>query len=151
MLRTSLAIFLVAGIALVAVGATYLSADEFMPYHARAIDAAWSDLDADYRGLMLGFLKGLGAGALIAGLAIVFMTASSFTATVRPYRLLLPLVANGYSLLLCYATYTVSVSTPGNPPLQLTLLLVGACVLATLLLMRAARKREAGAEGAGVE
>ena len=136
MLRVSLAIFLVAGIALLAVGVTYLSADEFMPYHSRAIDAEWHELGDNYQGLILGYLKGLGAGALVAGVSIVVMAAAGFRTTARRYRVLLPLVATSYSSLLCYATYTVSVSTPGDPPLRLTLLLVGACALASLLFIR---------------
>ena len=132
--RFSLFLFAIVGLGLFLMGCLYLSLDEFMPYHAEALQKDWSALEPNSQGLILGLLKGLGGGAFICGLAILFMTGSSLRKTPRPFIVLLPLTAIGYSALLCYATFTVYVKTPGDPPLLLTFALFAASVLASLAL-----------------
>ena len=132
--RFSIFLFAVVGLVLFLLGCLYLSLDEFMPYHAEALQKDWGALDPNSQGLILGLMKGLGSGACISGFAILFMIASSLRKTPRPFIVLLPVTAVGYSALLCYAIFTVYVRTPGNPPLLLTVALVAAGVLASLAL-----------------
>lgn len=134
MVKISLAIFLLLGLSLLSVGGLYLSIDEFMPYHSEAVQADWSELDVNLQGLILGLLKALGGGAFVAGFATVYMAFASLRNSTEPYRVLLPSVSTGYSALLCYATYTVQMSTPGNPPLGLTGILVASGLVASALL-----------------
>ncbi len=141
--KLSLAIFIVLGLSLLSVGVLYLSLDEFMSYHSEAIQTDWSDLNNNYRGLILGLLKALGGGAFTAGFATVFMAVVSLRKSVRPFMVLLPTVATGYSILLCYATYTVHTNTPGNPPLLLTGLYVAMGVFASTLLVMSQRTQPA--------
>ena len=140
MFRFSLFLFAIVGLGLFLLGCLYLSLDEFMPYHAEALQKEWGALDANSQGLILGLLKGFGSGACISGFAILFMIASSILKSPRPFIVLLPLTAVGYSGLLCYATYTVYVRTPGNPPLVLTAALFATGVLASIALTIAQRK-----------
>ena len=133
--RFSIFLFAIVGLALFLLGCLYLSLDEFMPYHAEALETDWSVLDPNFQGLILGLLKGFGSGACVSGFVILFMVASSLRKTPRPFIVLLPLTAVGYSALLCYATFTVYVRTPGNPPLLLTVALVAVGVLASLALI----------------
>ena len=132
--RFSIVLFAIVGLGLFLLGCLYLSLDEFMPYHAEAIQKDWGALDPNSQGLILGLLKGFGGGACISGFAILFMIASSLRKSPKPFILLLPLTTIGYSALLCYATFTVYVKTPGTPPLLLTVALVAAGVLASLAL-----------------
>lgn len=134
MSRLAIALFAIVGISLFLTGCLYLSLSEFMPYHAEALQVEWHSLDANLQGLILGLLKGLGSGAFVAGAAILWMVGDSLRESPRPYFVLLPFVATSYSALLCFATYTVYTSTPGNPPLLLNLVLVIASVLASLAL-----------------
>jgi len=76
-------------------GIMYLRAPEFMPYHSEAIQLEWSELHPDYQGLFLGFLRGLGAEALISRVTIVFMAVIMIRGRVQPYLLLLPAVSIG--------------------------------------------------------
>ncbi len=140
--RLSLFAFAVHGIALLALGTVYLATDEFMSYHAAAIAAEWRDLDGNLRGLLLGMLKGLGGGAMTAGFAVVYMAAASLRQCGRPYRTLLPATAILYSSLLCYATYTVSANTPGEPPLFWSGVLVAVSVLAGVTLRLSESRRQ---------
>ena len=105
-----------------------------MPYHAEALQLEWDNLDANFQGLILGFLKGLGSGAFVAGTAILWMAGKSLRESPQPFVVLMPFVAISYSSLLCFATYTVHTNTPGNPPLLLNFVLVVASVLASLAL-----------------
>ncbi len=132
--RFSLFLFAIVGLGLFLLGCLYLSLDEFMPYHAEALQKEWGALDANSQGLILGLLKGFGSGACISGFAILFMIGSSLRKMPRPFIVLLPITAVGYTALLCYATFTVYVRTPGNPPLLLTVALFAAGVLASLTL-----------------
>ena len=141
MYKTSLSLFGLLGIGLIALGLLYLSAEQFMPYHSQAVAADWVDLEPGFRGLILGLIKGLGAGAFIAGAATIFMVVASLNEGPRPFLLLMPLVAIGYSTLLGYATYTVQTSTPSNPPLLLNVLAIAAAILASVLLLLSQRNQ----------
>ena len=134
MFRLSIALFAFVGLSLLLVGCVYLSLSQFMPYHAEALQLDWNSLDANFQGLILGFLKGLGSGAFVAGTAVLWMAGKSLRESPRPFVVLMPFVATSYSSLLCLATYTVYANTPGNPPLLLNFLLVVASVLASVAL-----------------
>ena len=134
LINFALLLFAGIGLSLCAVGLIYLVSEEFIPYHSAAIQADWSELGQNEHGLILGLIKGLGSGALIAGSAAVYMAVASMRRSPAPYVTLLPLVAVGHSGLLCYATFFVATSTPGNPPLLPTAGLAGLGVLATGLL-----------------
>ncbi len=129
MLKASLWLFVVLGTVLLGVGLVYLTRGEFMPYHSRALQIEWSGLSPNYQGLLLGMLRGLAAGQVIAGLATLLMAVASLRRSARPYLVLLPVVCLGYSVLITYATYIVASRTPGEPPLSfgvITILLAGA-------------------------
>ena len=132
--KFSVFLFAIIGLSLFLTGCLYLSLDEFMPYHAEALQEDWNTLGENYQGLILGLLKGLGSGAFVSGLAILIMVGISLKKSPTPFLVLLPFIAIGYSALLCYATLTVFLSTPGNPPLFHTIALVAASIMATLAL-----------------
>ncbi len=132
-------LFALVGLSLFLLGCLYLSLDEFMPYHAEALQKDWGALAPNDQGLILGLLRGLGGGAFVSGFAILFMITSSLRKTPKPFILLLPFTAICFSALLCYATFTVYVRTPGHPPLLLTVALVAASVLASLALVTSQR------------
>lgn len=132
--RLSVSLFAIVGLSLFLTGCVYLSLDQYMPYHAEALQIDWDSLQPNYQGLILGFLKGLGSGALVAGFSILFMVNTSIRKDPRPFLVLLPVTAISYSALLCYATYTVHIRTPGNPPLLLTVALAVTSIVASIAL-----------------
>lgn len=138
--KFSIVLYALVGLSLFLTGLVYLTTDEFMSYHGQALQLDWSELTPELQSLILGFLKGLGSGALIAGSAVLLMAGASLKTDPRPYVVLLPVIAIGYSALLCYATYTVYTSTPGQPPLALNLVLVATSVLASALFVRSHRE-----------
>ena len=98
-------------------GGIYLFTDEFMSYHADAIETGWGGLESNYQGLFLGLQRGLGAGAFTSGVALVALSVMAFLKGIHHYRCALALVALVYSCLLTYAMYTVYSLTPAVPPL----------------------------------
>ncbi len=139
MFKFSISIFGLLGLSLFLIGCLYLSLKQFMPYHAEALQIGWSDLGPNYQGLILGLIKGLGGGAFVAGFAILIMVGASLRKKPQRFLVLLPFVAVGYSILLCYATYTVHASTPGNPPLLLTIVHVAMGVVASVTFVLSQR------------
>ena len=135
MYRLALAIFVVIGAVLFGLGLLYLTLDEFMPYHADALQTRWQDLQPNYQGFILGALKALGGGALVAGFATLYMAVMLLRSTTDAYAVLLPLIPTGYSSLLAYATYTVYTRTPGSPPLLLTVLLAAMALIGSVLFV----------------
>ena len=130
--KLSIFLFAIVGVSLLLTGCLYLSLDEFMPYHAEALQKDWKSLGTNYQGLILGLVRGLGSGAFVSGLAILIMVGNSLRKSPAPFLLLLPVTATSYSALLTYATLTVAMSTSGDPPLLLTIALVAASILASL-------------------
>jgi hypothetical protein len=61
------------GAGLAAQGARYLIASQFMHYHQEVVQERWSQLQPGERRLMLGLLKGFGAGMFCLGLGIIFI------------------------------------------------------------------------------
>jgi hypothetical protein len=59
---------------LAAQGARYLIASQFMDYHQDVVHERWSQLQPGERRLMLGLLKGFGAGMFCLGLGVIFIT-----------------------------------------------------------------------------
>jgi hypothetical protein len=148
MFKFAMSVFGLLDLSLFLIGCIYLSLNEFMPYHAEALQVSWADLNPNYRGLILGLIKGLGGGAFVAGVAILFMVGVSVRKSPQPFLVLLPIVAIGYSTFLCYATFTVYTSTPGNPPLLLTVLNIPAGVVASIALILSQRHKS-GAHSIG--
>ena len=143
MFKTAITLFVFVGISLLVTGGVYLSADEFMPYHSRALQVEWQGLEPNFQGLILGFLKGLGGGAFVAGGSILWMARTTLSRDSRSFDLLMPFVAVSYSALLSYATYTVYTSTPGKPPLVASFVLVATSLLASAMLVHSRRNNPA--------
>ena len=69
----AVAAYCLVGIGLAAQGLRYLVASQYMHYHADVIQERWSQLKPTEQRLMLGLLKGFGAGMLCLGLTVVFV------------------------------------------------------------------------------
>ena len=134
MLKASLWLFVFLGASLIGTGLIYFTRSEFMPYHSQALQVEWSALPPHYQGLLLGMLKGLAAGQIVAGLATLLMSAMSLRGSARPYVVLLPVVCLGYFLLITYATYIVASRTPGEPPLSFGVVAILLATAASVML-----------------
>ena len=94
----------IVGFALVFQGLRYLLAVEYMPYHALAVGAPWDDLAPLHQTLILGLLRGFGAGALAVGLAVLGLVVGPLRAGVSWARPIAAGVALLYTGSLVYVT-----------------------------------------------
>ncbi len=76
--RIAFGCYLVPALTLLAFGVRYLTASEFMPYHAAALEREWADLLPNEQGVMLAALRGGGGGFFIGGTAIVLLLTIPF-------------------------------------------------------------------------
>jgi len=91
-----LTMFCALGLLFLFVGSVCLLTNEFMPWHAAAIETTWQELDRNYQGLYLGFLKGLGAGAFSVGMMLIAMSVQSCLQGLNRYKY--SLIASGLAL-----------------------------------------------------
>lgn len=113
----ALLLYAFVGLGFTSLGVVYLATDEFMAYHADAVGSSWAQLDAGLQGLLLGLIRGLGAGAFSCGVALIALSCLSWQKGVHHYRGVLALIAIGFSSFLAYAMFTVYSMTPAEPPI----------------------------------
>lgn len=117
------------GLALLIQGIRYIGATAFMPYHSAVIAAPWDSLGPSHQTLILGLLKGFGAGSFCVGLAIILMTLIPFGAGSKWSRWAIPTVAATYTGALVYVTKFALL--PGATPIAVSLTLLGCVVVAS--------------------
>ena len=116
------------GTALLLQGVRYIVATSFMPYHSEVIATPWASLGQNHQTLILGLLKGFGAGSFCVGLAIILMAFIPFRRGQTWSRWALPAVAGTYTGSLVYVTKLALV--PGATPIAVSLALFGCVVIA---------------------
>jgi hypothetical protein len=110
-------------------GVRYISATAFMPYHSAVIGAPWDGLSQSHQTLILGLLKGFGAGSFCVGLTIILMTLIPFRAGSEWSRWAIPTVAATYTGALVYVTKFALL--PGANPIAISFALLGCVVVAS--------------------
>ena len=66
--KLALVLFAIVGVSHIIFGIVYVTASEFMPYHAQALNVDWNMLGENYKTLFLALIRLAGAGGLVAGL-----------------------------------------------------------------------------------
>jgi hypothetical protein len=94
----------VVGLGLAAQGLRYLVASQYMHYHADVVQERWSELKPTEQRLMLGLLKGFGAGMFCLGLSTVFMALGPLRDGAYMAHWFLAFLAIGYTALLVHVT-----------------------------------------------
>jgi hypothetical protein len=96
--------YCIVGVGLAAQGLRYLVASQFMHYHADVIQERWGQLEPNEQRLMLGLLKGFGAGMLCLGLSLVFVALGPLRDGAYMAHWFLPIFAISYTALLVHIT-----------------------------------------------
>lgn len=130
-------------------GIVYVTADEFMSYHAGALSTNWAGLDPNYQTLLLALIKLAGAGGIVAGAVNLTLVMYFFKKPYRSLVLLAPFSAVVFQSFTHYVVYQVSANTPGTPPLFLVTM--GSCTLlvALPLFLKSALEEYRSSRGAG--
>ena len=141
--KLALVLFAIGGISHIIFGIVYVTASEFMPYHAQALNIDWNELGENYKTLFLTLIRLAGVGGLVAGL--VNLTLISYLYHRVESRLIWLLIASGliFQSMLNYAVYCMYVNTPGDPPLLMVSIGSLTFIIATILLLAGFRGQHA--------
>jgi hypothetical protein len=118
--------YCIVGAGLAAQGLRYLVASQFMHYHADVIQERWSQLKPTEQRLMLGLLKGFGAGMLCLGLTLVFVALGPLRDGAYMAHWFVASLAISYTALLVHVTRMALL--PHAAPIAVTTIM---CALST--------------------
>lgn len=118
------------GLGLAAQGLRYLVASQYMHYHADVVQERWSQLKPTEQRLMLGLLKGFGAGMLCLGLSTVFVAVGPLRDGAYMAHWFMAFLAISYTALLVHVTRFALL--PHAAPITVTTTMCVLSVLAAL-------------------
>ena len=133
MRRFVLLLYSVVGIVSIAMGALYLLAPRFMPYHAVAIGRDWAALSDNEQVLFRALLDVAGAGWLALGVAVIWLVIVPVRRGERWARLVVPCLLLIFYVPTLLATLSVLENTPASPPWWGNLVALAATVAAFIL------------------
>ena len=125
-------------------GILYLARDRIMPYHLDALQTTWAALGPAYQALFVAFIKGVGAGYLAAGVAMLIMVALPLRRGERWPLWTLPLVTALCMVPLAGIILHIRASTPAEPPLVFPLVVLGVSAAGVVASLLTGRGRAAG-------
>jgi hypothetical protein len=141
--KLGLVLFAIGGISHIIFGVVYVTASEFMPYHAQALNVDWNGLGENYKTLFLALIRLAGVGGLVAGL--VNLTLISYLYHRVESRLIWLLIVSSliFQSMMNYVVYSMYVNTSGDPPLLMVSIGTVTFVIATILLLAGFRGKYA--------
>ena len=141
--KLALVLFVIGGISHIIFGIVYVTASEFMPYHAQALNVDWNSLDDNYKTLFISLIRLAGVGGLVAGL--VNLTLVSYLYHHVESRFILLFIASRliFQSVMHNAVYSVYTNTPGEPPLLIVSIRSVTFIIATILLLAGIRVKHA--------
>lgn len=128
--RLPIFLYCLVGVALLIQGVRYLTATKLMTYHLAVIATPWEGLSIGRQTMVLGLLKGFGAGLFCVGMVIILLTLIPFRAGSNWSRWATPVIAATYTGLLVYVTNLALL--PGATPIAVTVALFGFVLLAAV-------------------
>lgn len=111
-----------AGILLLVMGLIYFFKNSFMPYHSDAVVMPWEKIEPNMQFLLLGLMRAVAGGFFAAGVIILFLQRKFYVYKTTWIPTLIVISGLLISLPTLYATLTIKLNTPGNPPILLLVL-----------------------------
>jgi hypothetical protein len=118
------------GIGCLVQGIRYFFSDQIMPYHLAVLNTSWDQMNVAHQTLMLGLLKGFGAGSFAVGLGVLLLSLVPLRAGHAWARWATPVVALTYAALIFHVTRFGLL--PDAVPVTVSTIVLG-LVLAALL------------------
>jgi hypothetical protein len=116
--RTAAILYLVnAGVSLL-LGVVYVMRDEFMPYHADALERSWEAVEPPLQTLLSALMQVAGAGWIVLGIATLVLVAIPMRRGEIWARWLVPALLLVFYVPTLLATLAVLNETPATPPWQ---------------------------------
>lgn len=118
------------GAGLAAQGLRYLIASQFMHYHQDVIRERWGQLQTGEQRLMLGLLKGFGAGMFCLGLGIVYVALGPVRDNVYRAHWFIAVMSVAYTGMLVHITRFALL--PKAAPIAVTTAMLGLSIAAAV-------------------
>ncbi|MEP3655629.1 MAG: hypothetical protein ABJO36_12100 [Litorimonas sp.] len=125
-----------ATLATILIGLLYATRRQVMPYHLKALETSWDDIDPKYQFLLKALLNGGGYYGLSVGLFMLVLLVIPFRNGEDWAGYAIGLIGLVGTFPLGYIVYRVKKHTAGNPPLGVMIvinLLLIAGLIATVL------------------
>lgn len=106
----------ITALASLVLGITYLVKASFMPYHEAAIAKSWPELSANTQVLILALMRVAGGGWIAMAFIISALILKPFWKDQQWALITLPVVILLFYLPNLWATLSVAMNTPGEPP-----------------------------------
>ena len=144
--RLPVILYSLVGIGCLVQGVRYLVAERIMPYHLAVLNTSWDQLGAEQQTLLLGLLKGFGAGSFTVGLGILLLALFPLRADQAWARWVTPAMALIYAALLIHVTRFALL--PGAVPITVSAVVFGLVLVAFVCsLLRQAPEAAHGGSG----
>lgn len=136
-LKISFSCYLITAIVSIIFGIIYLTRSKFMPYHQVALEKEWTELDIKIQTLILALMRAAGGGFLATGMTIILLM-YLYIKTIEEWIIfIIPTIGFVTLLSSLYATLLVKNRTPGLPPVNLNLVLIGLMITGFILSLGA--------------
>ena len=112
----STTLYLIIAIISLILGSLYLFRNEFMGYHAAALQQSWPQLDLNLQVLIKALMIVAGAGWISLGIAILFILLGAFRTNIKWSGFAIPILILVFYVPTLIATLTVLNNTPSTPP-----------------------------------
>lgn len=122
-LTISFWLYLVAAIATILIGLLYALRPRIMPYHIKALETEWDEIDPNYQLLLKALLNGGGYFGLATGLFMLTLLLIPFQNGEAWAGYAIGLIGLIGSLPLGLIVYKVKTRTAGDPPLSVMIIL----------------------------
>lgn len=116
--------YLIAAILTILIGLVYATRKEVMPYHLKALETTWDQIDPMYQLMMRLFLNGGGWYGISTGLFMVVLLLIPFNAGEAWAGYAIGGIGLIGSTALGWIVYKVKSQTKGDPPLWLMVLII---------------------------
>jgi len=113
----------IATVATILIGLLYALMPRIMPYHEKALESDWADIDPKYRFMLRALLNGGGYFGLSTGLFMLVLLLIPFRAGEIWAGYAIGLIGLIGTLPLGFIVYRVKTQTAGNPPFALMVIL----------------------------
>lgn len=117
MLTISTWLYWIASIAMLLIGLLYAFMPRVMPYHLKALETTWEEIDPNYQRLLKALLNGGGYFGASTGLFMVILLLIPFRAGDSWAGYAIGSIGLVGSLPLGAIVYSIKKNTAGNPPL----------------------------------
>jgi hypothetical protein len=98
-------------------GVIYLLKDSFMPYHSEAISLKWEEVEPKTQFLLLALMRAISGGFISTAIAMIFLQYKLQVNKLSWIPFLILILGTITMACSLYAIITVSVHTPGRPPI----------------------------------